>query len=159
MGEFTHHIRTRDREDFCFFGGRDRQEEGEASARKCFTFPPLWIDLTPRDDGKDASAANGGFVPHSSRSGSLRFILGEQQSGMVPRAVQNADNDDFGIIGAVEYLVIAMDPAPDALLGIARHQRMGLWHFAEASAFGRQFRHEGLCTGRVVAGDVIPDGE
>lgn len=64
----AHHIRTRDREDFCFFGGRDRQEEGEASARKCFTFPPLWIDLTPRDDGKDASAANGGFVPHSRRS-------------------------------------------------------------------------------------------
>lgn len=54
---------------------------------------------------------------------------------MVPRAVQNADNDDFGIIGAVEYLVIAMDPTPDALLGIARHQRMGFWHLAEAGAF------------------------
>ena len=78
---------------------------------------------------------------------------------MVPRAVQNADNDDFGIIGAVEYLVIAMDPAPDTLLGIARHQRISLWHLAEAGAFGRQFRHEGLRTGRVVAGDVIPDGE
>ena len=89
----------------------------------------------------------------------LRVIVGEQQGGMVLRAVQNADNDDFGIIGAVEYLVIAMDPAPDALLGIARHERMGLWHLAEAGAFGHQFRHKGLRTERVVTGDVIPDGE